>query len=219
MKKLRNLTLRTWINTCQSKLTSLLIAVFNYLLILLVGFNKELKELSERTRIANEAKADLFVSIHCDAFHDPSVYGSSTYVMGMHKNESNLNVAIRENSSILMENNYELNYEGFDPEEPESYIALSMYQSSSLSNSLLIASKIQHQFKNRVNRKDRGVKQAGFQVLWGATMPNVLIEVGFITNNNEAKNLMSSKYQDKIANGIANAVMLYKKKNDKYILQ
>ena len=108
-------------------------------------------KLSERTRIANEEKADLFISIHCDAFHDESVHGSSTYVMGMHKNASNLNVAIRENSSILMESDYEIDYEGFDPSSSESYIALSMYQSSHISNSLLLASKIQHQFKNRVN--------------------------------------------------------------------
>ena len=114
----------------------------------------EFVKLSERTRIANEEQADLFISIHCDAFHDKKVHGSTTYVMGMHKNESNLNVAIRENSSILMENDYEVNYEGFNPSEPESYIALSMYQSNHISNSLLLASKIQSQFKNRVSRKN-----------------------------------------------------------------
>ena len=158
---------------------------FDDLEVIFTRDSDEFIKLSERTRIANAAKANLFISIHCDAFRDQSVYGSSTYVMGMHKNESNLNVAIRENSSILMENNYEFNYEGFDPEEPESYIALSMYQSSYLSNSVLIASKIQNQFKNRVNRKDRGVKQAGFLVLSRATMPSVLIELGFLTNKLE----------------------------------
>ena len=110
-------------------------------------------KLSERTRIANEAKADLFLSIHCDAFQDKRVYGATTYVMGLHKTESNLNVAIRENSAILMESNYQTNYQGFDPEEPESYIALSMYQSDYLSNSLLLASKIQNQFKS-INKLD-----------------------------------------------------------------
>ena len=108
-------------------------------------------KLSERTRIANEAQSDLFLSIHADAFQDKRVYGATTYVMGLHKTESNLNVAIRENSSILMENNYQSNYEGFDPAEPESYIALSMYQSNYLSNSLLLASKIQNQFKTHLN--------------------------------------------------------------------
>ena len=92
-------------------------------------------------------------------------------------------------------------------------------QKANLKESKELAQLIQQEISKTTNSVNRGVKQAGFQVLWGATMPNVLIEVGFITNNNEAKNLMSSKYQDKIANGIANAVMLYKKKNDKYILQ
>ena len=179
----------------------------------------EFIKLSERTRIANQAKADLFISIHCDAFRDSSVYGSSTYVMGMHKNESNLNVAIRENSSILMENNYELNYEGFNPEEPESYIALSMYQSSSLSNSLLIASKIQNQFKNRVNRKDRGVKQAGFLVLGRATMPSALIELGFLTNPNEEEFLISNQGKIYMASAIFRAIKEYKLEMSALILE
>ena len=176
-------------------------------------------KLSERTRIANEAQADLFLSIHCDAFQDERVYGSTTYVMGLHKTESNLNVAIRENSSILMENNYELNYEGFNPEEPESYIALSMYQSSYLSNSLLIASKIQNQFKNRVNRKDRGVKQAGFLVLSRATMPSVLIELGFLTNLNEEDFLISKKGKVYMASAIFRAVKEYKMEMETLILE
>jgi len=167
-------------------------------------------KLSQRTRIANEAKADLFISIHCDAFSDQSVYGSSTYVMGMHKTESNLNVAIRENSSILMENNYEFDYEGFNPAEPESYIALSMYQSSYLSNSLLIASKIQNQFRTRVNRKDRGIKQAGFLVLSRATMPSVLIELGFLTNHKEEDFLNSEKGKTYMASAIFRAIKEYK---------
>lgn len=167
-------------------------------------------KLSERTRIANQAKADLFISIHCDAFSDYSVYGSSTYVMGMHKSESNLNVAIRENSSILMENDYELNYEGFDPEEPESYIALSMYQTSHIANSLLLASKVQKQFKNRVKRKDRGVKQAGFLVLSRATMPSILIELGFLTNPKEEEFLISKQGKTYMASAIFRAIKEYK---------
>tara|TARA_Y100000589_G_scaffold212859_1_gene200670 strand:+ start:2019 stop:3101 length:1083 start_codon:yes stop_codon:yes gene_type:complete len=170
----------------------------------------EFIKLSERTRIANQANANLFISIHCDAFQDPSVFGSSTYVMGMHKNATNLNVAIRENSSILMENNYKLNYEGFDPEEPESYIALSMYQSNYITNSLLLASKIQNQFKNRVNRKDRGVKQAGFLVLSRATMPSVLIELGFLTNKKEEDFLNSNDGKVFMASAIFRAVKEYK---------
>ena len=178
----------------------------------------EFIKLSERTRIANEAKADLFVSIHCDAFHDQSVYGSSTYVMGMHKTASNLNVAIRENSSILMENDYEVDYEGFNPSEPESYIALSMYQSSYVANSLLIASKIQSQFKNRVNRKDRGVKQAGFLVLSRATMPSVLIELGFLTNYIEEDFLNSSQGKTYMASAVFRAIKEYKIELEELIL-
>ena len=170
----------------------------------------EFIKLSERTRIANEAKANLFISIHCDAFHDKSVYGSSTYVMGMHKTESNLNVAIRENSSILMENDYEFDYEGFNPSEPESYIALSMYQSSHIENSLLLASKIQDQFRSRVSRKDRGVKQAGFMVISRAAMPSVLVELGFLTNNMEEDFLNSEAGKVYMASAIFRAVKDYK---------
>ncbi len=179
----------------------------------------EFIKLSERTKVANRTKADLFISIHCDAFHDKSVYGSSTYVMGMHKTESNLNVAIRENSSILMENDYEFNYEGFEPSEPESYIALSMYQSTYLAHSLLIASKIQYQFKNRVNRKDRGVKQAGFLVLSRATMPSVLVELGFLTNKKEEDFLNSEQGQVYMASALFRAIKEYKIEIENLILE
>ena len=174
-------------------------------------------KLSERTRIANEAKADLFLSIHCDAFKDKRVYGATTYVMGLHKTESNLNVAIRENSAILLEQNYQINYQGFKPEEPESYIALSMYQSSYLSNSLLLASKIQNQFKTRVSRKDRGVKQAGFLVLSRATMPSVLIELGFLTNYKEEDFLISNLGKTYMASAIYRAVKEYKIEMENFI--
>ena len=176
-------------------------------------------KLSQRTRIANEARADLFISIHCDAFQDKNVYGSTTYVMGLHKTTSNLNVAIRENSSILMENNYKINYEGFNPSEPESYIALSMYQSNYLNNSLLLASKIQNQFKTRVNRKDRGVKQAGFLVLSRATMPSVLIELGFLTNHSEEDFLISERGKIYMASAIYRAVKEYKIEVETLILE
>ena len=176
-------------------------------------------KLSQRTRIANEAKADLFLSIHCDAFKDKRVDGSTTYVMGLHKTASNLNVAIRENSSILMEDNYVVDYQGFNPEETESYIALSMYQSNYLSNSLLLASKIQHQFKNRVGRKDRGVKQAGFLVLSRATMPSVLIELGFLTNHKEEDFLNTKDGKIYMASAIFRAIKDYKMEIETLILE
>jgi len=167
-------------------------------------------KLSERTKLANDEKADLFISIHCDAFDDQRVHGSTTYVMGMHKHSSNLKVAIRENSSILMENNYKVDYEGFNPSEPESYIALSMYQSNHIENSLLIASKIQDQFRSRVSRKDRGVKQAGFMVISRAAMPSVLVELGFLTNNMEEDFLNSEDGKVYMASAIFRAVKDYK---------
>ena len=194
-------------------------SAFPNLQIIYTRNNDRFVKLSERTRIANEAQADLFLSIHADAFKDKRVYGATTYVMGLHKTASNLNVAIRENSSILMENNYQSNYEGFDPEEPESYIALSMYQSNHLSNSVLLASKIQHQFKTRVNRKDRGVKQAGFLVLSRATMPSVLIELGFLTNHSEEDFLISKQGKIYMASAIFRAVKEYKIEMESLILE
>ena len=176
-------------------------------------------KLSERTRIANDEKADLFLSIHCDAFDDKKVFGSTTYVMGVHKSESNLNVAIRENSSILLENNYQMNYEGFNPSEPESYIALSMYQTDHLNNSLLLATKIQNQFRERVSRKDRGVKQAGFMVISRATMPSVLVELGFLTNYNEEDFLHSKSGKIYMASAIFRAIKDYKIELETSILE
>ena len=181
--------------------------------------NDSFVRLSERTRIANEAQADLFISIHCDAFHDKAVHGTSTYVMGMHKTESNLNVAIRENSSILMETNYAYDYEGFNPSEPESYIALSMYQTSHISNSLLLASKIQNQFTKRVQRRDRGIKQAGFMVISRAAMPSVLIELGFLTNNLEEDFLNSDKGKIYMSSAIFRAIKEYKLEIESLILE
>jgi len=176
-------------------------------------------KLSDRTLIANREKADLFISIHCDAFQDKSVHGTSTFVMGMHKTESNLNVAIRENSSILMEDNYNSNYEGFNPSEPESYIALSMYQSSHILNSISFATKIQKQFKDRVSRKDRGVKQAGFLVLSRATMPSVLVELGFLTNQSEEDFLHSEQGKTYMASAIFRAFKEYKIETESLLLE
>lgn len=176
-------------------------------------------KLSDRTLIANQQKADLFISIHCDAFHDKSVHGTSTFVMGMHKNESNLNVAIRENSSILMENDYNLDYEGFNPAEPESYIALSMYQSNHILNSISFATKIQNQFKLKVSRKDRGVKQAGFMVISRAAMPSVLVELGFLTNKLEEDFLHSNDGKTYMASAIFRAFREYKIELESMLLE
>ena len=167
-------------------------------------------ELHERADIANKNKADLFISIHANALGKSTVHGTETYVMGLHTNEKNFNVAKRENSVILLEEDHEEKYEGFDPNSPESYIIFSMTQNAYLDNSLLLANNIEMQFKKRAGRKSLGVKQAGFQVLWNTYMPSVLVEIGYLTNLKEEKELNTIKVQDYIASGIFRAFRDYK---------
>ncbi len=166
--------------------------------------------LSQRANLANKKNADLFVSIHCNANPNHNIYGSETYVMGNHVSDDNLKVAQRENSVILREENYQETYDGFDPNSPESYILFSLYQSAYQQNSVKLAQNIQYQFKNRVNRKSRGVKSAGFLVLWRTTMPSVLVEVGFLSNQKEEKELNDKLNQVYIASGIYRAFRDYK---------
>lgn len=167
-------------------------------------------ELFERAKIANRADADLFMSIHVNAFTNPKPYGTGSYVMGLAKNDANMRAAKRENKAILLEDNYQERYENFDPNSPESYIALTLQQSAFLNQSLDIASKVQDQFRERIGRFDRGVKQAPFLVLHQTTMPSVLIETGFITNPEEAKFLNSEIGQDYLASAIYRAFKEYK---------
>ncbi len=166
--------------------------------------------LFERAEIANKNKADLFISIHANANVKKYVYGSETYVMGEDKNEMNFEVAKAENSVILLEDDYSTTYEGFDPNSTESYIIFSLMQRTHLNQSLNIADKIQHQFKDKARREDRGVKQAGFLVLWRTSMPSVLIESGFITHPDEEKYLISELGQDYLASAIFRAFKEYK---------
>ncbi|HOI87116.1 MAG TPA: N-acetylmuramoyl-L-alanine amidase, partial [Lentimicrobium sp.] len=167
-------------------------------------------ELFRRAKIANEAKADLFISIHCNANKSTSPYGSETYVMGLHRTEANLAVAQLENASILLEEDYHVQYEGFDPRSPEGYIFFSMLQNAYLDQGLELASRVQGHFRDHVKLHDRGVKQAGFLVLYKTTMPSVLIEAGFISNAQEEKLLASENGQNKIAQAIYRAVRDYK---------
>ena len=166
--------------------------------------------LKERAGIANKANADLFISIHANSNKSSAPYGTDTYVMGLHVEKENLEVARRENSSILMEDNYEVKYEGFDPRSPEANIILSMYQNAYLEESLKLAANVQKQFKERAKRKDRGVRQAGFVVLHQTTMPSILVETGFLTNTEEEKYLNSEKGQDYLASAIYRAFRDYK---------
>jgi N-acetylmuramoyl-L-alanine amidase len=167
-------------------------------------------ELMERTNIANRAKADVFMSIHCNANDNRDPHGCETYVMGLHKTEANMRVAQKENEAILLEEGHELKYDGYDPKDPESMIALSLRQNIHLDHSLLLASLIQKQFRDRVGRPDRGVKQAGFLVISYTTMPSVLIELGFLTNPQEEDFLQTSEGQEYMASAIYRAFKEYK---------
>lgn len=166
--------------------------------------------LHERAEIANKNKADLFISIHCNANNNHTVYGTETYVMGLHRTEQNLDVAKRENEAILLEDNYDEHYDGFDPNSPEGHIIFSLYQNAYLDQSISFASKIEEQFRERALRKSRGVKQAGFLVLYKTAMPSVLVESGFLTNNTEENYLRTEDGQAFIASAIYRAFKDYK---------
>lgn len=168
-------------------------------------------KLYERAAIANKAKADLFICVHANASDNKGALGTETFVMGLHKTEANLKVAQRENSAILLEDDYHTNYSGYDPNSPESMIILTMTQNAFIEQSLNFAAKIQHQFTDRVGRKNRGVKQAGFLVLHQTSMPSVLIETGFLTNAEEEKFLTSAIGQDYMSSAIYRAFKEYKK--------
>ena len=170
----------------------------------------EFVTLWERANIANRNQADLFISIHCNANKNTEVSGTETFAMGLHKAESNLEVSIRENDVILMEKNYEERYEGFDPNSPETHIILSLHQNAYLDKSIDLASRIEKYFvKNKVN-SSRGVKQAGFVVLWKTKMPSILIETGFLSNKNDRILLTSDDGVDKITDNIKYSLVDFK---------
>jgi len=175
-------------------------------------------ELDERGNIAQREKADLFISVHCDAFTKAEAYGVSTFVLGLHENKRNFEIAKRENSVILMEDNYETRYEGFDPNSPESVIGLTLMQEEFLDQSLIMASLLQKNFVNNLNRKDRLVKQAGFLVLRNTFMPSVYVEAGFLTNKKEGAYLNSKEGQKGIARSIYKAIVEYKKNLDENVV-
>ena len=166
-------------------------------------------ELRERANIANKADADLFVSIHCNA-HNSQAHGTETYVLGLHRNESNFKVAQKENEVIFLEDDYDQNYEGFNPSSPESFIGLTLLQEDYLDQSILLASNIQKNFTKKLKRKNRGVKQAGFWVLHNTYMPSVLVETGFITNKSEGDYLNSVKGKKEVSKSIFEAIIDYK---------
>jgi len=175
----------------------------------------EFMELRDRPEFANKNNADLFISIHSNWISKSTIKGAETWIMGPAQNEQNLEVAMKENEVILLEDDFSTKYEGFDPKSPESYIMFTVMQNTFRQQSTLLASTIQNQLKNRAGRIDRGVKQAGFWVLYMTTMPSVLVETGFITNPEEEKYLVSKEGQDYIASAIYRATRDYINEIDK----
>jgi N-acetylmuramoyl-L-alanine amidase len=167
-------------------------------------------KLYERANIANKADADFFISIHCNSSTNKKAYGSETYTMGLHKSDANLKTAMLENAAILLEDDADEQYDGFNVNATESYIEMTLFQDIYQDESNLLAAYIQDQFKNRVGRRDRGVHQAGFLVLWRTAMPGVLVELGFISNPNEEKFLKSEDGQAFMASAIYRAFKAYK---------
>lgn len=169
--------------------------------------------LIERSRFANKNKADLFISIHANHCGTPSVRGTETFVLGLHRSNDNLEVAKKENSVILLEEDYRTTYEGFDPNLSESYIMFELVQDIYMDKSLSFADDVQQQFKTNFDRNSRGVKQAGFLVLRQTSMPSVLVEAGFLSNTTEANFMNSHQGQQQIAQSIFEAFRKYKNKN------
>lgn len=169
----------------------------------------EFIELYKRAKIANENKADLFICIHVNASKKNEILGTETYVMGLSKSASNLEVAIAENAVILKEENYKEKYDGFDPYSPEAYIIFTLYQSANMDLSITLASFIQEEYK-KLSFEERGVKQAGFLVLWKTTMPAILTEIGFLSNENERQILKDERSHYKYAMCLYNAIVRYK---------
>lgn len=168
-------------------------------------------ELYRRAQIANQNKADLFISIHCNANPSPLAFGTETYVMGLHKSNANLDVARAENASILLEDNYSARYDGFKPNSSEAYIIFSLFQNAYLDKSLDFASRVETSFTANTKLPERGVKQAGFLVLYKTTMPGVLIETGFLSNSSEEAFLISADGQDRLSFSIYRAFDEFRK--------
>ena len=170
--------------------------------------------LANRTKIANKAGADLFISIHANAVESRKAAGFESWVLGLHKSQAALEVAKFENSAILMEDDYEQTYSEFDPKDPDAYIALSMRQNAFLDQSIVFADLLQKDCTKKLGLKNRGVKQAGFMVLYRATMPAVLVELGFLSNIEEEKLLASSSGQQKLAAYLFEGFKKYKSHYD-----
>lgn len=174
--------------------------------------------LQERANIANAAKGDLFVSIHTNSLdkrnkNRKTIKGTATYTLGLHRTDDNLEVAMRENSVISLEEDYTTTYKGFDPNSAESYIINEIYQNHYLEQSVNFASMLQKEFVSTANRVDRGVRQAGFLVIRETAMPSVLVELDFICNPTQEKYMASEKGKKELAESLYNALVEYRKAN------
>ncbi|NLY25262.1 MAG: N-acetylmuramoyl-L-alanine amidase [Bacteroidales bacterium] len=179
--------------------------------------NDSFVALNKRAEIANKAHADLFLSIHCNALDRKraSPQGVETFVLGLHRSKDNLDVAKAENAVIMYEDDYSVKYEGFNPNEPESYIIFEFMANEFLSQSVYLASIVQNQLVSNSRRVNRNVRQAGFLVLREVAMPSILIELGYISNRQEEKYLMSASGQTSLSNSIYNGFKEYKREYDK----
>ncbi len=171
--------------------------------------------LQERADFANEKKADFFISIHTNSAKAKSAYGIETFTLGLAKSEANLEVAMRENSVILLEEDYKTKYKGFDPSSVDSYIMFEFMQDQYIDQSIELATYFQKQFSSYCKRYDRGVRQAGFWVLHRTAAPSVLVELGFISNREEERYLSSKEGQLKLATAMSKAFSEYKYRRDK----
>ena len=170
--------------------------------------------LDRRAQIANNAKADLFISIHTNSVaRGRTVRGTETYTLGLHRTDENLEVAKKENAVILIENDYEQRYAGFNPNSSESYIIFEFLQDKNMEKSVQLATLIQRQFKTTAKRIDKGVHQAGFLVLRETTMPGVLVELGYISMPDEERYLLTESGTDALAQSIYRAFIKYKEQN------
>lgn len=176
----------------------------------------EFVTLRGRAKIANDAGADLFVSVHCNA-HNSSAHGTETFVLGLHANQRNFEIAKKENEVIFLETDYQKHYEGFDPNSPESMIGITIMQELYLEQSIHLARLVEDSFKFKRKRTSRGVKQAGFWVLHNTYMPSILIETGFLTYKKEGEYLNSKNGQAKMSSSIIEAILAYKKNLDQNI--
>ena len=169
--------------------------------------------LHKRAELANKSKADIFVSVHCNANPNSAIWGSETYAMGIGESSEKVNrVAMMENSVILMEENWIENYDGFDPRSEEAYIIFTLLQHAFLKQSLQLAAEIEAYMQVETKRVSRGVKQAPFWVLRATVMPSVLCEIGFLTNSRDEKFLRSPEGQQQIAKAIYKGLYSYAKK-------